>query len=1387
MGKVIGTVGVIVGAVALAATGIGAIAAPGLAGAISIGGIKASTLLLAGTALQTAGRALTKQPKASTSTTDRLNASMVTDTPRKMAFGRTALNTDLRYQEWWGREQEYCSQVFAVASHHCEAIEEVWLDDKLAWTAAGGVQGEFVGYLVVAHHAQAGPGSVYRMGWSNRWGASATFSGCATLYLQFKVTGNGKKGKSPFTTTITSRVTVVGKGARVPDPRFDSTAGGSGALRVADQTTWAWAPQGHEAGRNPALALLFYLIGWRIQNPGTGEWKLAVGRGVPVDRIDLGSFITAANLCDEPVMRANGETEPRYRCDGTFSESDDPAQVIAAFETCMNAKLRDSSGRFALQVLHNDLATPVVDFTDDDVLGDFTWTAGNDLNDRRNIVRGRYTNPSALYQLADFPQVRLAPVDGIDRIDSVDFALVQSGSQGQRLAKQRLQRQQYQGAFGAEFNARGWAVKDGDIVRLTFSALGFDKKLFRVSEGMIDPSGVVPLVLVEEHRSIYAWDREEAPAVQAAVPNTFDPLLLPIIVAIDEAGTTAEWPAITGEGKPDDHATNSADPDSPFGPDGTVKEAIATLKRIEPIETEVSALKEVQVEHDDALALLDSVQVDMAAIQRQAERDAGKLDEAMLRLLAESARTREVLRDAGIVVDPATGVVRIYAIDQVAERTSRVEVGLDSVRGTVALKASSEWVSEQIALAVLNPEQAAQLEPIIKRLANAELIVDGLTGAITSKAEAVDVTDLGGRVTTVSETLDTLTGTIKEKVDRTTFDSLGETVQSIEQTLSTLGDTTGMSLTIRQARLIADDAATAALRGAIAGDEASRRQIVQAAEARQDIYTRIREGELTEARARLALAVEVGDVRAMTVSETAARIDAVGAVVSAIETLGVTSAEQAVAIGEISKAALTAQGGVASTQMTIRQVVGRADTSDEVLLRALIAGDEASRARQAQVVQIQTEFATTLVANEQASAVARQSLLARMGAAEAAIVENSRVLADTARSIVERLTAAEAVVNDKETGLAATRARLVDEEKLSAERSAAIAESLKTLDATITDEKTGLSAAHAGIAEAAKAAADANKATADSVTQVTARLDKAGGKGVTVEQAIEATDSRLEKVEGRYTITIDSNGNLVGFQLIGGEEGPGSFNLINTDLRMGTGRIVFNNGTFMEVQGVAFGAAKDLIQWYGPTMAIDQCSRANAVIYKSTDGDAYFGGSLSAGTLRNSAASSSLVANAVAEVPLFGSNGRPVQYVASWSYRREWTRTYSPDSDGKRAFDQDVAAFTASGDGFTYYGTKAVEQQRSTVTLSRSFDGAAFTLIDQRAFTTEQLTFSGLAPTPGDAPGTGVFTSTIGGGFTVLDPVQSTANRMLRLTLARGFANAVDGTTQRLTIVATEE
>ncbi|WP_053058540.1 hypothetical protein [Sphingomonas paucimobilis] len=852
-----------------------------------------------------------------------------------------------------------------------------------------------------------------------------------------------------------------------------------------------------------------------------------------------------------------------------------------------------------------------------------------------------------------------------------------------------------------------------------------------------------------------------------------------------------EWEAVgnTGGKKPSDNADKTSENvarDTAFvggTPSKTVNDQLA---RIEPITSNVSAIALAQAGHAAELAVLADARIDMEAVQRQAERAAGRLDETLLRLLSESSRTREVLRDAGIVVDPVTGVVRIYAVDQVAERTNRVEVGLDAVRGTVSLKADSNWVEERIALAVLDPAQAAQLEPIIKRLVKAEVEVDGLKGTVTSKADAIELTKVGGRVTTVEQDIDALKGSIALKLDRTTFDGLKATVQSIEQKLDTVGDTTSYSLNVRQARLVADDAATAALRGLLAGDEANQRQIVQAAQARQDIFTRLDGDKLTEAQARLALTAEIGAVRSMAVSETTARITAVDAVARDVRALGVTTDKQAAAIGEVNEAVIDAKGGLARSATTIRQVVGRADTADEAILRALINGDDASRARQAQIVQIQTEFSTTLNANESASAFARQALLARMNAAEAAIVDVQRVLTDNIQSLVERVRASEAAWRDPETGLVATRARLALEENLSTTRFQANAKAIETLSSTVNDPNTGLPAAFATIGTVRETAANENAATAKRVDQVRAVIDGVGSVGL--QQAFEAVVDRLGKIEGTITFKIDNNGNVTGLQLIGPGQGPGSLNLINTDLRLGTGRVIYNDGNVMWVHGVGFGVARDLLEWFGPTMAIENCSRANAKSYKSTDGSEFMGGALSISTLTHPGGSASLAADAVAEVSSFGSNGKPVKYIASWTYYQQWTAQYAATNDGLKAFNAVVESFNATSDdgGYTYFGSKSVEQPASTITLTRTF-GATADQLQQKSFTSQQQTFFGLKPVVGAGEsGKATFTTSIGGGFTVTDPVQSTANRTLRLALSRGFT-LHEGVVQRLTIVAVEE
>jgi hypothetical protein len=487
-------------------------------------------LVIAGVGM--ASSALAKRPKSpqvSQESIDRLNASIDPRTPRKMVLGRTAMATDIRDQEYTN-SQEYLHRFVVVAAHKVQAIEEIWFDDKKAWTVGGGAHGEYAGYLTVTPILEGSAGNAINI--SARLGSTRRFTGLAYVHLRYKLTGNSKKTDSPFAQGIPTRMTIRGKGAFVYDPRLDSTVpGGSGSHRAADQSTWAWSDS---ASRNPALELLWYLLGWKING------KLSVGRGIPSARIDLESFAIAANLCDETVSLAAGGTEPRYRSDGVFSEGDSPTTVIDNFKAAMNADLDDVGGKLRLTVFHNDLADPVAAFDDDDMIEAFRWKQTPSLTEAFNIVRGSYTDPSdtSLYQMVDYPQIELASPDGIDRIETFDLALVESPSQAQRLAKQRLQRQQYGGEFQTVWGARGWRVQKNSVVTQTVSALGWVNKLFRVAEMEHRVDGTCPVVLREENADIYAWDEDESAAVVPADPTVYDFTLSPIFQQFEEIGDT---------------------------------------------------------------------------------------------------------------------------------------------------------------------------------------------------------------------------------------------------------------------------------------------------------------------------------------------------------------------------------------------------------------------------------------------------------------------------------------------------------------------------------------------------------------------------------------------------------------------------------------------------------------------------------------------------------------------------------------------------------------------------------------------------------------------------------------------------------------------------------
>lgn len=484
-------------------------------------------------------------PKVPKTQLTRLNVSLDPVTPRKVVFGTTAMPLDLRYHETSGSNQEYIDYIIALAAHKVTSIDELWFEEKQAWTASGGVTGTYSGYLTVTTRTEGTAGNTIAINGGGKWGTSRRLTGCAYMHIRIKRTGNSKKAESPLVNGLPSRVTVIGNGALLYDPRKDSTvAGGSGSHRANDQTTWGNYTDADDCD-NPALQLLWWLLGWKIND------KLSIGCGVPYTRIDMESFITAANICDESVILATGGTQKRYRTSGTASDADDRMDVINTFLASMNGTLRDNSGKLSITIMKNDLADYVLDLDESDILGEFEWQQTRGLTENYNVARGRYVDPStsSLYQPVDYPEVGFPSLDGIERATTIDLMYVEDGRRAQRIAKQVLQRNQYRGMFSATFNAKALGCQVGDVVRLSIEALGWSNKPFRVVSQEIRFDGQVPLALVEENAAIYAWDREDSAPVTPTAPTVYDPLNSPFILGIGEAYDVGLTAQATADGK----------------------------------------------------------------------------------------------------------------------------------------------------------------------------------------------------------------------------------------------------------------------------------------------------------------------------------------------------------------------------------------------------------------------------------------------------------------------------------------------------------------------------------------------------------------------------------------------------------------------------------------------------------------------------------------------------------------------------------------------------------------------------------------------------------------------------------------------------------------------
>jgi hypothetical protein len=286
------------------------------------------------------------------------------------------------------------------------------------------------------------------------------------------------------------------------------------------------------------------------------------------------------------------------------------------------------------------------------------------------------------------------------------------------------------------------------------------------------------------------------------------------------------------------------------------------------------------------IAKVRAQQGDMTQIGNDVDTIGNSLLEAALKIQDNT----DLLYDAGVTVTPGTGEVYIYAVREAENRLDDAEIRLDAAEASITLKASSTYVDEQIALAVLDPSQIADLSGVNARLATAEADIDGLNAAVVLKASLVTVDSQGVRLSTAESDIDALQSEIVNKVANTTFDAADVRLTTAESRI-TAYDNAGIINTVSDVRQLqneAEDDAETLLRSILIGDYTLNESRAAVALARNELTAYVDDGLNAEAQARLELATAVDGNAAAILSEQTARTNADSAMATDITNLGVS-------------------------------------------------------------------------------------------------------------------------------------------------------------------------------------------------------------------------------------------------------------------------------------------------------------------------------------------------------------------------------------------------------------------------------------------------------------------------------------------------------------------
>lgn len=160
-----------------------------------------------------------------------------------------------------------------------------------------------------------------------------------------------------------------------------------------------------------------------------------------------------------------------------------------------------------------------------------------------------------------------------------------------------------------------------------------------------------------------------------------------------------------------------------------------------------------------------------------------------------------------------------------------------------------------------------------------------------------------------------------------------------------------------------------------------------------------------------------------------------------------------------------------------------------------------------------------------------------------------------------------------------------------------------------------------------------------------------------VQTLTNGSDSQARQYNGSSWVapTLMVHGSMIATGTVAGQVLIAGTELSSPVVK--SGQILMVGPSHMKITAASPFGPNDLIEWYGPKnsytydsannlVKFDGLTKANAIMYLSATGQAFFGGSIIAGTLRSAAQSAALGSNSVTVGP-FGSNGGLIEIKCS--------------------------------------------------------------------------------------------------------------------------------------------